>query len=553
MRLARVGFPTPPSVVSPTGERLSFPPSWRGLGSPSWRGLGRLASLKLAAISLAAGLGAQEPAPGTVVPSPAVYTSPPIPTDLEAEQRGYPVRSLQLEDALRMGRVYNVGLRAAELLPEQAQLDLLFAEAAFVPELYASVNYSDSVAPSRNAFQPSVRRQLLDGSMGWRQRTVTGGMFDLAFRPARLETSGSAFFPDKLYTAEFGATFRQPLLRGGWTDYNLAPVDRAKLTAQQARQDNQQVVQDTMLQIVQAYWELVFARESYGVTGSALAVAQEQLRITDERIRVKALATMDRVADEAEVARRQEEMITAENDIRAREDVLRRLLFDASDPQLWRLNLRPVSAIAVVPDTTEQAFEPLVEVALARRADLRGQRAAVARAEVALLEASRDALPQLDFLGGWSSDSARDRWGSAWNDAVDREFPDWAVGLEFSLPLGNQAAQARQQRAALELERQRRLLAAAALDVTQQVRDAVRTLRTVAQSILATQVSVRLALTNLETEQVRLRLGATTAFEVQRRNQDLLAARTRLLRNQLDYRVAQSRLLHVQGLLEAPR
>ena len=63
--------------------------------------------------------------------------------------------------------------------------------------------------------------------------------------------------------------------------------------------------------------------------------------------------------------------------------------------------------------------------------------------------------------------------------------------------------------------------------------------------------SERLAETNLETEQVKQRVGASTAFEVQRRNQELREARSRLLRNQLDYRTAESRLLYAQGLLEA--
>ena len=66
-------------------------------------------------------------------------------------------------------------------------------------------------------------------------------------------------------------------------------------------------------------------------------------------------------------------------------------------------------------------------------------------------------------------------------------------------------------------------------------------------------MSVRLAETNLETEQVKLRVGSSTAFEVQRRNQDLRTARSRHLRNQLDYRAAQSRLQHAQGLLSVPQ
>ena len=91
----------------------------------------------------------------------------------------------------------------------------------------------------------------------------------------------------------------------------------------------------------------------------------------------------------------------------------------------------------------------------------------------------------------------------------------------------------------------------ATLDAQKDVRESLRRLRTLGQSIRATEESVRLAETNLETEQVKLRVGASTAFEVQRRNQELRAARGRLLRNQLDYRTAESRLLYVQGLLQA--
>lgn len=531
---------------------------------PAFRGIARLGSLFLMAAPLlaqqearpaAAGTPPAAPAPAPQAP-PAQTTQEPEavnPVDRDADQRGAPVRDLTVEDALRIGRSRNVGLRAAELLPEQARLDLLYAEAGFEPELYANTTYTDSQSTQRSSLQPSISRESMEGAIGWRQRVVTGGLFDLAYRPARYVTSGSTFYPDELFTNEFAASYRQPLLRGGWTDYNLAPIETARHGVHLARSDYDRAVQDTLLQIVTAYWELVYARENWRVGWSALVVAREQLRITEEKIKVKSLAPLDRVADDAEVARRQEELIVAENQIRAREDDLRRLLFGTDDPQLWSLNLRPASPVKVEPDDRERPFEPLVDVAIANRPDLRSQRAAVAQAELAELQADRDVLPSLDVIGSWSSDGARDHFRDAWRDASEVEYPDWSIGLEFSVPIGNTAARARQQRAALEVERQRRQLHAALLDVTKQVREAVRNLHSLAQSIRASAESVRLAETNLKTEQVKLNVGATTAFEVQRRNQDLREARTRHLRNQLDYRVAESRLLHAQGILEAPR
>ena len=484
-----------------------------------------------------------------------------LPVDKEAEQRGHRIREITLDEALQRGRRHNVGLKAARLLPDQAQLDLLFAEAGFQPELYGSAGYAESQSPQRNAFQPSVKSQTMDATMGWRQRVITGGLFDLAFQPARFESDGgSGAFPSRQFSAQWSASFRQPLMRGGWTDYNLAQVTSARYRFLQANHDFDRTVQDTMLQIVQAYWELTFTRENWRVVDSALSVALEQLRITDERIRVQDAAPRDRVADEAEVARRREELIVAGNAIRDREDDLRRLLFDGSDATIWQVNLRPVSPINVEPTNSVPPFEELVEVALRNRPDLHSLQNAVATAEIAQLQADRDVLPQLDMIGRYSSngvssdDPTTGKSGgfrSAFYDASDQDFPDWSFRLEFAMPIGNQAARARSRRAAIEVERQRRLLHGATLDATSEVREALRRITTLGQSIQATTESVRLAITNLETEQVKQRVGSSTAFEVQRRNQELREARGRLLRNQLDYRTAESRLLYVQGLLEA--
>lgn len=522
--------------------------------------------LRCLAVSIAASLSielsAQDPANKPAVPTPAVPT-PAVkpsaaptpranPVDAAAEQQGAPIRELTLGDALRSGLRHNVGLRAGEISPQQARLELLFAEAGFEPEMYGSAGYADRQSPTRNAFSPSIESTTIDATVGWRQRVVTGGLFDLAFQPTRFESSQSGgAFPDKQFTSEWTASFRQPLLRSAWSDYGLASVNTARYRLSQANADYATAVQDTLLAIVVAYWSLAFERENFGVVGTALDVAEEQLRITDERIRVQALAPLDRIADEAEVARRREELIVAENLIRAREDELRRLLFDGADRTLWQINLRPTSPIPVKPSTDGLAFEPLVEVALATRPDLKSQRSSIAAAEVALLQAERDLLPGLDLVTGYASDGVRDHFNLAFSDSIDQQYPDWSVRLEFVVPLGNHAAKARAQQARLEVERQRRVLHAATLDVCKEVRDAVRTLGSLVQSMQASAESVRLAQTNLSTEQVKLRVGASTAFEVQRRNQELQEAKSRHLRNQLDYRTGQSRLLHAQGLLQA--
>jgi outer membrane protein TolC len=76
-------------------------------------------------------------------------------------------------------------------------------------------------------------------------------------------------------------------------------------------------------------------------------------------------------------------------------------------------------------------------------------------------------------------------------------------------------------------------------------------LTTAAEAVRAAAESVRLAETQLDTSRELLRVGRGTIFEVQQRNQELLDARQRLLRNQLDYRIGEAQLRRAQGLLEA--
>ena len=139
------------------------------------------------------------------------------------------------------------------MLPDQAQLDLLFAEANFQPELYGSTGFAKSETPERNAFQPSIGSQTIDATMGWRQRAITGGLFDLAFQPVRFESDGgNGAFPSRQFSAQWAASFRQPLLRGGWTDYNLAPITTARYQFLRANHDFERTVQNTLLTIVPA-------------------------------------------------------------------------------------------------------------------------------------------------------------------------------------------------------------------------------------------------------------------------------------------------------------
>ena len=122
-------------------------------------------------------------------------------------------------------------------------------------------------------------------------------------------------------------------------------------------------------------------------------------------------------------------------------------------------------------------------------------------AEIALGNADRDLMPVLDLVGSYGGSGVNEfAMAAAWEDTINLDFPAWTLGLQFVVPIGNNAARGNRDRAALQLERVKRDLYAAEVDVAQEVRDALRQLTTLAESIRAARESVRLAENVLDTE-----------------------------------------------------
>ena len=114
----------------------------------------------------------------------------------------------------------------------------------------------------------------------------------------------------------------------------------------------------------------------------------------------------DRVADDAEVARRKESLIVAENNIRKAEDDLRALLFREQD-SMWDVVLRPTSAIESDMDVSKLDWRTASAVAMVERPDLKSLQATAEIAEQGVVQAKSELRPRLDLVGSYNSAAIR--------------------------------------------------------------------------------------------------------------------------------------------------
>ena len=440
-----------------------------------------------------------------------------------------------------------------------SRLDTLIAKedfertrGVFDPAFFTEATWTRSESPARSSLQPSSRSQTYLLSLGARKTFDTGGTLELAFSPGYLEQKvNSAFsFPSTFFFGDVKLSLSQPLLRGAWGDSVLADYRSARLEVRASRKDFKRRAQTVLQQIAEAYYGLVFVREDFRVKFESLEISREQLRRTERKIRLGELASKDKVADQADVARKEEELILAENAILEGEDRLKRLILPFREVEDWEVVLIPTEELGqndvglVLPP-----FSQALNQAHRTRADILAGRDRVQKALLQAKKARWDLYPKLDLSGSVSSDAIRDDTGKYQEDVFGFKFPDYSLKLAFEIPIGNLAAKASFRKARLELEKARRNLRVLEIDLARDLRKVYRTLRAQKKTIEAAKHSVDLAQANLETEKIRLNLDSTTQFEVQRRNQELSDARSRWLKARLDYRSSWFQLQSILGTL----
>src|SRR5690606_24319599 len=119
---------------------------------------------------------------------------------------------------------------------------------------------------------------------------------------------------------------------------------------------------------------------------------------------------------------------------------------------------------------------------------------------------SLDYVYRINGLGASLNQSA--------NQLREAEFDDWILGLTAEIPIGNQAAKARVQRAILTRLQRLATRDARELAITQEVLDAIDNIESGWQRILAAAQSTILAARTLAAEQRQFEVGRSTSTDV---------------------------------------
>lgn len=463
------------------------------------------------------------------------------------------VMILSLEETILLGLKNNLDIAIEGFNPKIREADVTNARAVFDPTVFTEFGFVSIQAPNRNVLA-GVRESKsddFDWNVGFRQDLPTGASYELRFDNNR-NFNNAAFFSavdtNTAYSSDLNLTVTQPLLKNFGVDINRTGIKIAENDREISLDRFRQTVMDVITQIQDVYWDLVFTIEDLKVAQRSLRLAQELAELNRARVRAGVAAPVEITQAETDIAARTAGVVLAEKAVRDTEDRLK-VVLNIPRKGEWGGAVHPADPARFSAVTLD--LPAAVADALRKRPDYEAAKVELSNRELNLRFTRNQLLPDLSFQGsvGINGLSSVDpSYGDSLDDLGSGKHLSYSAGFVFSVPIGNRAARAEFVRAQLEREQAKVSLRNLELEITAEVREAVRRVSANAKLVEDTKAARGLAEEQLRIEQKRLEAGVSTTFEVLRFQRDLAATQSAEVRALTNYNKSIANLDRVRGM-----
>lgn len=482
-------------------------------------------------------------------------------TSFSLEENSY---LLTLREAVEQTLKNNVSIAVEEFNSKIREQDIIDRQSEFDPSVDIELSTQEEKKQASGAFaspdESRNRDHVWDFSLS--QKLITGADYEINFNSSRNKTNSSFAGLNPQYSSELLLSATQPLLKNFGIDNNKRNIYIARNDLDISDFEFEGKVIDTVTEVENVYWELVFSIEDLNVKQKSLKRAQDLEARVRAQVEVGIVAQLEILQAQSEVASREELLLQAQDLIQDNEDTLKNILnidFDS-----------PAGLKKVVPgDKPEYKSERPIDLkeaiknALANRPDYLSRKTELANDNILVKYNENQLYPSVDLFGslglnGISGDAVSvtsgtvtgtSRFGGSYDDAlantVSKDYYQWEFGFRLNYPLGNRSAKSK-------LTASRLKVAQSLLDIKDlekkiivEVREAIRQIKTESKRVQAIRIARKLAEEKLNAEEKKFEVGLSTSFNVLEFQEDLVEEQSNEIRALIDYNKSKIRLRQV--------
>ncbi|MGA1626787.1 MAG: TolC family protein, partial [Prochlorothrix sp.] len=391
-------------------------------------------------------------------------------------------------DAITLALQNNLSLKSAYLQRILDRQDLELAESQFSPQITPTLR----ITYNADRLGSSLREaNTTTASVGTTLDLPTGANLTVALGGDHRLTPGQQNQGGQNLTVGFS----QPLLRGFGVELNQIPIEIARLQEQSNLLALEARVMGVITRVIQAYYRLLQTQKELDIQRRSVERTQRQRQITEALIEAGRIPQIELVQADADEARRQLSLASAENSLQTQQLALTQLL----DLPLAQHDRRvPVATeIPAVETLSPLLAQDLLTRALAQNPDYRQTQLALIQDELGLKTARDQQRWSLNLETQYQQNIA--------SDAADRHNID--VGLTLSRTLGDRSQSQAVTRQEVAIQQQANALEQAEAELTVTVTNLRRDVAFNFEQVQLARRSRELAEQRLENERFKFERG----------------------------------------------
>jgi outer membrane protein TolC len=397
----------------------------------------------------------------------------------------------------------------------------------FDPTFSANFSYDHTSSPLNTlvvAGVPSVTNSSFAVSLSYVQELPTGTSIAASYGLQRQASTQLRLLFNPYFSPGFSASVSQQLLKGFGYDVNRVLIKVAENEQSIERESFREQLVAALSSAEDAYWDLIAAQQQVRVAAQALTVARLLEQNNQAEVNAGVMSNLDLVTAQSQVAASQRDLTVAQANVQYAELQLKSMLSENLDEPLASA---PVEATESFPDP-ENAPLPSLSEALAD-ANRNRPELAVAQGNIkSQLDVApflRNALlPNLNAFAQVSTVGLYNVFGTAFTEALQFKYPQWAVGINLNFSAHNRQAQADNIRSRLELKESQDTMVHQQSQVAVDVKNALIALRQGKAQVAAAKEAARLNQIRLDAENEKLSVGLSTSYAVILVQRDLFAS-----------------------------
>lgn len=440
----------------------------------------------------------------------------------------------------------NLDLKVAVYDPTIAGETLDVERAKFESVFFASANRAVRDTPvALETEGSSVKFDQFDA--GVRIPLQTGGTVTVDVPFSTTDTNNPFSTLNPSYDASLQFSISQPLLRGAWDDATLYSIRVARYQSYQADARTRLEAIRILANADRAYWRLYAAQRELIVRQQQYELAMNQLAQARRKVTAGESAEIEITRAQSGVASRLERIIIAESTVKRFRRDLKRIVNRADLP----LDGPTAIIITTEPTPLDLDLDPqaLATVAVANRMEMLELELQLAIDSSTIKFEKNAALPLVVLDYTYGINGLGSSFGQAFRQVGDFSFEDHVFGVRGEIPIGNEAAKSRVNRAILQRLQRLATKEQRATAIRQEVFDALDQLDQNWQRILAARQESILAGRTLEGEQRQFDVGLRTSTDVLDAAARLADAQSNEILALADYQIAQIDIAFATGTL----